>query len=87
MRTWSVLKRLICAPWVLMKGAARGIKYTGHAVHVFCAKHQRIIHKIEHFGNAVLLTSVAAGIRELEATAAGCLVILILLITVAGDEA
>lgn len=80
MRTWRV------SLWAIITFPIRVTKTTAHKIHVFCGKYHRKIHKVEHIGNVILLTSVSIGIRELEAITAGCLVFVVLLVTLAGDE-
>ena len=67
---------------------ARGIKKAAHVVHAICLKYHKVIRMLEHLGNIAMLTGVAAGIREIETTAAGVLVIVIALVAMnEGNEA
>ena len=85
MRTWGVLQRVISAPKRLMEAVVGGIKGAWCTLCAWCGGHAKLFHKLEHLGNVVLLTSVAAGIREIEATAAGCMVIVVAVIAIAGS--
>ncbi len=49
-------------------------------------RYHTLIHRLDHIGNIALLTSVAFGIREIEAAVAGCLVIVVTLIVLAGSS-
>jgi hypothetical protein len=73
----------------LLWNRMRALKKTGGDITLlgrWVHRYHTLIHRLDHIGNIALLTSVAFGIREIEAAVAGCLVIVVTLIVLAGSS-
>lgn len=64
------------------------IKARYHGWQHFCHVHHRTIHRLEQFGNIVVMGGVVSGVHEVEIIASGYVaIVLVVMITIADDVA
>lgn len=66
---------------------ARGAVVQHHRFKEFCHKHSRLLNKLHHYGDMALLASVSLGIHEMEVAASSSLLLVVLVLSFASNEA